>query len=325
MAPTEAATSDVEMIVEGDEEMDLDYLPSNEDEASDSDSELDLEIEDHPTDSPTMASGSSLTTRLISVGLQSKFGPARLPMVLSYDDVINSNREDLWRNIQFLYGQNKTLFKLYSMQSARLAAAEAHCTLTSHQVSMLNEWLANKTQKKRQKLKKINARFVTHPELKEAFEAEEIERTEKEKVDAEKAAQKKAENDLRLSRIEEDIKTKVFDGSLSSYKRKDDLIIIAGALSLPRDRTMIELTARIKDFLAGNPECASQPRFVGLLGGKRASAVTASAASNLSQPQNFSTQPPHPNHKLYNPPTTMYQYLHPHTAFPSPQHHFTQH
>ncbi|KAG2125467.1 uncharacterized protein EDB93DRAFT_1191027 [Suillus bovinus] len=108
---------------------------------------------------------------------------------------------------------------------------------------MLNQRLANKTQKKRQKSKKINARFVTHPELREAFEAEEIERIEKEKVEAEKAAQKKAENDVRLSRIEEDIKTKVFDGSLSSYKRKDDLVTIAGALSLSRDGTMIELTA----------------------------------------------------------------------------------
>ncbi|KAG2061628.1 hypothetical protein BDR06DRAFT_1001900 [Suillus hirtellus] len=324
MAPTEAATSDIEMIVEGDEEMDSDYLPSSEDEASDSDSELDSEIEDHPTDSPTMASGSSLTTHSISVGLQSEFGPARLPTVLSYNDVMNGDREDLWRNIQFLYGQNKTLFELYSMQSAQLTAAEAHCTLASHQISMLNERLANKTQKKCQKSKKINARFVTHPELKEAFKAEEIEHAKKEKVDAEKAAQKKAENDLWLSCIEEDIKTKVFDGSLSSYKCKDDLITIAGTLLLPRDGTMIELTARIKDFLAGNPECASQPRFVGLLGGKRASAITASAASNSNQPQNFSTQPPHPNHELYNPPTTMYQYLHPHTAFPSPQHHFTQ-
>ncbi|KAG1721065.1 hypothetical protein EDB19DRAFT_2044466 [Suillus lakei] len=156
---------------------------------------------------------------------------------------MNGDREDLWRNIQFLYGQNKSLFKMYLMQSARLAAAEAHCTLASHQISMLNERLVNKTQKKCQKSKKINACFVTHPELREAFEAEEIERIEKEKVDAEKAAQKKAENDVRLSCIEEDIKTKVFDGSLSSYKRKDDLVTIAGALSLPRDGTMIELTA----------------------------------------------------------------------------------
>lgn len=44
---------------------------------------------------------------------------------------------------------------------------------------------------------------------------------------------------------------------LSSYKRKDDLITIAGALSLPRDGTMIDLTARIKEHLTGNPDCQS--------------------------------------------------------------------
>ncbi|KAG1883808.1 hypothetical protein F4604DRAFT_1920311 [Suillus subluteus] len=73
------------------------------------------------------------------------------------------------------------------------------------------------------------------------------------------AAQNKAENDVRLSRIEEDIKTKIFDSSPSSYNRKDDLVTTAGALPLPRDRTMIELTARIKEHLAGNPDCARQP------------------------------------------------------------------
>ncbi|KAG1840353.1 hypothetical protein DFJ58DRAFT_916738 [Suillus subalutaceus] len=73
------------------------------------------------------------------------------------------------------------------------------------------------------------------------------------------AAQNKAENDVRLSRIEEDIKTKIFDSSLSSYDRKDDLVTIASALPLPRDGTMIELTARIKEHLAGNPDCARQP------------------------------------------------------------------
>ncbi|KAG0703514.1 hypothetical protein DFH29DRAFT_998504 [Suillus ampliporus] len=156
---------------------------------------------------------------------------------------MNSDREDLWRSVQFLYGQNKTLFELYLTQSAQLAAAEAHCTLAKNQISMLNEQLANKTQKKHQKSKKLNARFIMHPELKEAFEAEEIERAEKEKADAEKAVQKTVENDAQLSHIEEDIKAKVFGSSLASYKRKDNLITIASALSLPRDGTVVDLTA----------------------------------------------------------------------------------
>ncbi|KAG1862862.1 hypothetical protein C8R48DRAFT_553864, partial [Suillus tomentosus] len=54
---------------------------------------------------------------------------------------------------------------------------------------------------------------------------------------------------IRLLRIEEDIKTKTFDGLLLSYKRKDDLITIAGALLLPRDGTMIELNTRITEHI----------------------------------------------------------------------------
>ncbi|KAG2054481.1 hypothetical protein BDR06DRAFT_1049422, partial [Suillus hirtellus] len=84
---------------------------------------------------------------------------------------------------------------------------------------------------------------------------------------------------LRLSRIEKDIKMKVFDGLLSLHKRNDDLITIAGALSLLRDGTMIALTGWIKDFFAGNPECMSQPRFVGLLGGNLTSECRYSVSS----------------------------------------------
>lgn len=182
------------------------------------------EISGKLPDSPVMTSGSSLVTRSISTGLQFEFGSASIPAVLSYDEVMNGDREDLWKNIQLYYSQNEKLFEMYWMQSARLAAVETHCTLVSHQILMLNERLTNKTQKKRQKSKKLNARFFTYPEFKAASEAEKIERIEKEKVDAEKAAQKIAENDVRLSSIEEDIKTKVFDGSLSSYKHKDELI-----------------------------------------------------------------------------------------------------
>ncbi|KAG2074554.1 hypothetical protein BDR04DRAFT_1115439 [Suillus decipiens] len=263
MAHTEAEASDINnknmLVVDSNEEMDSDYLPSSSDNgASNSESsDSELEIKDGPpqtlpsppefyhippTDHPIMALGNPIITHSILTGLQLDFGPASLPAVLLYNNVMNSDHEDLWRNIQFLYGQNKTLFEMYSTKSMQLTAAEAHCTLTSHQLSMLNEQLANKTQKKHQKSKKINAHFVMHSELKEAFEVEEKECIEKERIDTGKAAQKKAENDVQLLCIEEDIKTKVFDSPLSSYKHKDDLITIAGALSLSRDGTVTDLT-----------------------------------------------------------------------------------
>ena len=238
----------------------------------------------------------------------------------------------------------QTLFEMYL--TTRLAAAEAHCALAKHQISILNERLAKK---RRQKSKRINARFVTHPELKDAFRTEEIKRIEKEKADSEKAAQGTAENDARLSQIEEDIKAKAFDGSLASYRCKDDLITIAGVLSLSRDGTVTELTTRIKEHLAANPDCTNQPRFVALLGNKRsngasatmsiASTSTRSHLQNLPvppEPSISSHQPGHssPPHFMYtsHPPyfltqsgprnPGMYQYSPPAHLFP--QHYFTQ-
>ncbi|KAG2747320.1 hypothetical protein P692DRAFT_20835207 [Suillus brevipes Sb2] len=125
---------------------------------------------------------------------------------------------------------------------------------------------------------------------------------------------------------------------------------------------MIELTARIKEHLAGNPDCASQPRFAGLLGGKRTSAATVSAASTSRRPQNllpelpttptsfqpghlpvlppphfthpsfhtgFNTPAPHPPYFFAQPSPShglhnpaVHQYPHPHTF---PQQYFTHH
>jgi hypothetical protein len=45
---------------------------------------------------------------------------------------------------------------------------------------------------------------------------------------------------------------------------KDDLVTIAGALSLPRDGMVIDLTARIKEHLAANADCANQAISQGL-------------------------------------------------------------
>jgi len=70
---------------------------------------------------------------------------------------------------------------------------------------------------------KVKARFVSLPELREAFEAEEVERQEHEKENAEKEAQKTAEMAARNVRIIVDTASKIFDNPLSSYKLKDDL------------------------------------------------------------------------------------------------------
>ncbi|EGO25324.1 hypothetical protein SERLADRAFT_407756 [Serpula lacrymans var. lacrymans S7.9] len=69
--------------------------------------------------------------------------------------------------------------------------------------------------------------------------------------------------------------------SLVSYKRKEDLIVIAGALGLPIDGTVKALIERIKSHLQGHKELADNPRFAGLFG-RRVQAPEGSSHSGQS-------------------------------------------
>ncbi|KIL65457.1 hypothetical protein M378DRAFT_10832 [Amanita muscaria Koide BX008] len=68
---------------------------------------------------------------------------------------------------------------------------------------------------------KVKARFGTLPELKAAFQEEEAQRLEQERLNAEKEAQKTAETAARNARIATDTILRTIDSSLSAYKRKD--------------------------------------------------------------------------------------------------------
>ena len=78
--------------------------------------------------------------------------------------------------------------------------------------------LENQSKKKAQGSLKIKARFLTLPEIKEAFEAQERERLEKERQNAQKNAEKSAEKAAQVACISKDMVTSPF----SSYKCKDD-------------------------------------------------------------------------------------------------------
>ena len=63
--------------------------------------------------------------------------------------------------------------------------------------------------------------------------------------------QKKAEDEAQLTKIGKDIETKVFNGPISSYTRKYDLIVLCGTLGLSQDGTRDELKARMKAAAPG--------------------------------------------------------------------------
>ncbi|KAG2347820.1 hypothetical protein BDR05DRAFT_957416 [Suillus weaverae] len=119
---------------------------------------------------------------------------------------------------------------------------------------------------------RMKARYVTAPELKEAFEADAGVRKEKERLEKEKKEKKKLDEEARIARIHNSIAARTFDGPLKSYKRKEDLEALAGALGLSRDGKIADLSARIAAHLQDpgtRQSLADNPRFSALYGLKR--------------------------------------------------------
>jgi hypothetical protein len=56
---------------------------------------------------------------------------------------------------------------------------------------------------------------------------------------------------------------------LSSYKRKDDLVTLCGALGLKMTGTVNELATQLKSHLSTHPELQQNPRFSGLFSQSR--------------------------------------------------------
>lgn len=152
--------------------------------------------------------------------------------------------------------------------TAQLDAANAHCTVMQRAASDAKTQLENQ-KKKTCKSVKTKSRFITPPEMQEAFNLERAEWQQKEREAAERGAQKSAEDEARAARINRDTVFKVFDGTLTSYKWKEDLIFISGALGLQNTGTVAELMTRIKVHLDVHPELAQNAWFSGLFGAWR--------------------------------------------------------
>ena len=139
-----------------------------------------------------------------------------------------------------MHQQNSTLLASNCMLTSQLEAANTHCTLAKQALSQSCLELDNVKKKQSWPSVKLQARWVTLPELKDDFEKAELEQQEKEKLEAEKQAKKKVDEDTRQSQIEQDIQGKTFD-TLSTLRRKDDYITLAGALRISRNGTVEQL------------------------------------------------------------------------------------
>ncbi|KAI0276873.1 hypothetical protein BC826DRAFT_1114014 [Russula brevipes] len=151
---------------------------------------------------------------------------------------------------------------------AEAKASAAHCTIMMRAASAAREELESLKRKSRRSVKTA-ARYVTHPALREQWAATQEEKARKEREAAQKEAQKTVDEATRKLQIQEAIKTRIFTDSLSSYKLKDDLIILAGALGLNTTGTVNDLNTQIRSHLSAHPELQRDARFSGLFSSNR--------------------------------------------------------
>ena len=181
-----------------------------------------------------------------------------------------SNSPDWGKSNEQLIIEKNAVYRQLLRKQAELDASEAHCSIMAQALADANKMITNMKNKKPRGTAKIKARWVALPELQNVFEAEEANRKEQERCNAEKEAQKQAEHLARQSQIMKDTVLKIFDHPLSTYKRKDELIVLAGALELDTTGTILALKERIKAYVDSHKNSLMQnPRFMGLFQARR--------------------------------------------------------
>ncbi|KAG1805832.1 uncharacterized protein BJ212DRAFT_1486175 [Suillus subaureus] len=152
---------------------------------------------------------------------------------------------------------------------------------------------------------KMKAHYVTALELKEVFEADAGVRKEKERIEKEKKEKKKLDEEAHIAHIHNNIATRTFDGPLKSYKQKEDLEALAGALELSRDGKIADLSARIAAHLQDpgtHQSLVENPQLSALYGlkwhgnhGHITASTSTSTESSTWTPSASISLPPAPN------------------------------
>ena len=113
--------------------------------------------------------------------------------------------------------------------TAQLDAANTSCTMARRHMDALTKQLANTSQNKRRKSRKVKARCwrITRGIRRSRARGER-------EAELAKAAEK-VDDSARTFCINQEITSRVLDCPLASYERKDDLAAAIGAFTLPMD------------------------------------------------------------------------------------------
>ncbi|KIK78400.1 hypothetical protein PAXRUDRAFT_16897 [Paxillus rubicundulus Ve08.2h10] len=151
-------------------------------------------------------------------------GPLSLmPLFVQYSKLME---EQGWAYLQQVHSQGSTLVDTVAVQAAQLNITNTHSVMVKHEISTLHEQQAGKKKAKGQMME-FKAHYISHPDMKAAFKAQQQAQEEKQVKDAEKQVQKKVDSQARMARIDHNVILKTFNNLQSCYKCKDDLITIA--------------------------------------------------------------------------------------------------
>ena len=174
------------------------------------------------------------------------------PKVVSIEEDRMLSSDAMLNELRSLRQHLTSAYQTLGRALAQLSASNAHCTTIRRELDHVHQQLQN-TMKKERGSKKIKARFLTSRDLRAEFEQEDAERQEQERVTAEKNKQKEAMNAESARCVADDAANRAFSGHISSYK-KDDLRALALALGLSDEGGKKDLTTRIEEKFASEPD-----------------------------------------------------------------------
>jgi hypothetical protein len=185
------------------------------------------------------------------------------PKVILLKEDCEHSHEELLHELQSVRQQLFSTYQALGCALGQLSASNAHCTSIQRELGDIHTRLDNVTKKREEGSKKTKSWFPTSRNLCGEFDHEEEEREEHEHVATEKGRQKEAETAKHAHCVAEDSPNQDSMGQLASYK-KDDLRLLAIALSLNDKGTNNELQSHIDAHFKAHPDVQKNSQFSGL-------------------------------------------------------------
>ncbi|KAG2017412.1 hypothetical protein CC2G_015303 [Coprinopsis cinerea AmutBmut pab1-1] len=295
--------SDFQTETDSDEEDDPDYDPDGQrsDGSGEDDDPMGVDSNDENDDDPESAqsddthfsngehndANSPRLTRSLSA--ETSFISAPSPSPPALHSLIRDQSltpDERLAEIRALRCQQSDLWQAIQYWKAQAFAGSAHCTLIKRELALAKLQVANLEKKRTRRTGKEKARILVHKKYKASF-MEELE------AELKSLLQRAGREAAQQAWMSTEVKERIFDRPLSSYKKREDLVILARVLNLSEAGKVVDIRQRLQGHLKAEQEnLAGNPRFAGLFSrSQRRGATTSTTAQATPAPSPY-TQPP---------------------------------